>query len=222
METTVLEADILGLDDITNVEVEDLVTEDVNLIFLGIDSSGSMQPFERIMPQELEKFKKELGSCKQSDQILVSRANFSDGLQITGYQKVNDIDTGYSPRNMTILYDTIIAGGNELMKYMDELKSQGVRVRAAFAIFSDGEDTASRLDFHVARTMVDQLNKREIITAYMEFGDAAKGMGKYLGFRNIMTTGGTGDELRAMFALLSTSVVQFSQSIKPKDDFFAV
>jgi len=217
-----LESIILGLDDIDNVEVEELETEDVNLIHLGIDCSSSMTGFKSMMNKELEKFKLEIGGSSASDQILIARSNFSDDLEIGGYQKVVDLETDYILGQMTVLYDTIVNGSTEMLKYIDELKSQGMRVNAVFAIFSDGEDTKSKSSISEAKQSILELNKREIITAYMEFGSVAAGMGTKIGFRNVLKTGGSGDELRQMFGILTTSVIQHSQLSVPSqdDDFF--
>lgn len=217
-----MESIILGLDDIDNVEVQDLETEDVNLIHLGIDCSSSMTGFEQMMQEELEKFKQEIGSSSTVDQILIARSNFSDDLEIGGYHKVADLNTDYVLGQMTVLYDTIVNGSIEMLKYIDELKSQGMRVNGVFAIFSDGEDTKSKSSISEAKQSILELNKREIITAYMEFGNVAAGMGAKLGFKNVLKTGGSGDELRQMFGVLTTSVIQHSQLSVPSqdDDFF--
>lgn len=43
-----MENDVFGLDDIEieNTSVDEIDAEDVNLIFVGIDRSGSMRPYE--------------------------------------------------------------------------------------------------------------------------------------------------------------------------------
>ena len=65
--------EIDGLDDIEieNTSVEDIDSENINLIFLGIDQSGSMNSFSRDMKHSLNEFKDALTNSKEADEILV-------------------------------------------------------------------------------------------------------------------------------------------------------
>jgi hypothetical protein len=225
MEKINNKAQILGIDEIEskNTAVDDLGTENVNLIFIGVDCSGSMDCYVSDMGKELTDFKDAILNSKEADEILLARANFNDRVDICGYKKVDDFEVNYSAGGNTKLYDTIVIGGNELENYIENyLKKQGMRVKAVFAVFSDGDDTASLKSFQDAKAVIEMLNKKEIVTAFICFGTADT-MAKYLGFKNILRLGSSKSDLRRAFSCLSKSVIQNSKSVLNKTaDFFDV
>jgi hypothetical protein len=217
------EEKIDGLEEIEveNTPIDDLETEDVNLMFLGIDVSGSMQDYVNVMKDELKKFKQSIIDSKEADKILVARADFSDFLKIRGYKKIESFDVDYNTFDTTQMYDTIIDGSEKLLEYMDHLKKNGMRVKAVFAIFSDGMDNASKNNCTTARQVVDKLNSLEIVTAFICFGDEALQEAEDLCFKNVLKAGRTESELRKAFNQLSQSLISSSKSVVAKtDDFF--
>ena len=86
-----------GIDDIEieNTSVEEIDSENINLIFLGIDQSGSMSSFSNDMKHSLNEFKDALTNSKEADEILVARANFEDSIDIGGYKKIDEFDTAF-------------------------------------------------------------------------------------------------------------------------------
>ena len=223
--------EIMGLDEIENenTAIDDLDSEVVNLINVAIDQSGSMNGFVNDMQQSLSDFKDSIQQSKEADTILVARTDFYDNdVDIAGYKKIDMFDTDYQASGMTPLYDAIIEAVDKLTNknnsgYMDVLKSQGMRVKSVFAIFSDGEDTSSRSGLSEAKAKIDYLNKREIVTACVCFGSDAENEAKRLGIKNILKVGSSASELRRAFNCLSKSVAENSQSaINKTQDFFEV
>ena len=213
-----------GLDEIEveNTAVDELESENINLIFLGIDESGSMGMFLNDMNTALVEFKTALEESKEADEILVARADFEDNCRIGGYKKISEFDTSFTFGGMTALYDTICQGAEKLMDYRKFLRGQGVRVKAVFAIFSDGEDTVNG-NFSEAKRAVANLNSEEITTAFISFGGTATQTAKDLGFRNILDVASSASELRKAFNCLSKSVIESSKSVlSDGDDFFTV
>lgn len=218
--------EIDGLDEIEveNAAVDDLDTESVNLIFIGIDESYSMCPYSADMKNCLNEFKAALINSKEADEILIARADFSDDVKVGGYKKISEFDTGYTVYNMTALYGTITQGTEKLMEYRKFLKEQGMsRVKSVFAIFSDGSNTVGN-DFGGAKNCIETLNKEEITTAFVSFGSGAMQEAKDLGFRNILDVASSASELRKAFNCLSKSVIESSKSVLSDDgdDFFQV
>lgn len=218
--------EIDGLDEIEveNTAVDDLDSENINLIFLGVDKSYSMNKYKGDMGNCLNEFKSALTDSKEADEILIARADFSDDVKIGGYKKISELDTSYDVCNMTALYDTIIQGTEKLLEYRKFLKAQGMsRVKAVFAIFSDGEDTLNG-DFSKAKKSIETLNGEEITTAFISFGGAATQTAKDLGFRNILDVASSASELRKAFNCLSKSVIESSKSVMSDDadDFFQI
>lgn len=222
--------EIDGLDEIEveNTAIDDLDTENINLMFLGIDESGSMTSHTNAMQVSLEGFKAGLSNSKEADEILVARADFSDFVKVGGYKKVYEFDPSYQTYYTTSMYDTIVEGVEKLEEYRKFLKEQGMRVKVVFAMFSDGQDEGSKRDFRDAKKAVDFLNNEEITTAFVAFGNGALNEAKKLGFRNILDVYKIDKEdleskLREAFGCLSKSVYESSKSVLPDgDDFFQI
>jgi uncharacterized protein YegL len=218
--------EINGMEDIEieNTSVEEIDSENVNLIFIGIDSSGSMGCFESDMSQCLNGFKDALVNSKESDEILVARADFNDMINVGGYKKINQFDTAYDANGGTAMYDVIVTGADKLISYIDFLKNeQNMRVKAVFAIFSDGYDNASRNRLNDAKRKIEELNNLEITTAFISFGNDAISEAKRLDFKNLLNVTSSASELRKAFNCLSKSVIESSQSVLPDGDgFFGV
>ena len=217
--------EIDGLDDIEieNTSVEEIDSENINLIFLGIDQSGSMSSFSNDMKHSLNEFKDALTNSKEADEILVARANFEDSIDIGGYKKIEEFDTAFRAGGCTAMYDAITEGTEKLKEYRQYLKDQGVRVKAVFAIFSDGLDNSSHSNFSDAKRSIEFLNNEEITTAFISFGGEATNEAKSLGFRNILDVTSSASELRKAFNCLSKSVIESSKSVVADgDDFFQI
>jgi uncharacterized protein YegL len=216
---------ILGLDQIEteNTAIDNMETENINLIFVGVDCSSSMSTFVHEMKGELKNFKEALTKSKEADEILVARADFSHNIKIGGYKKITEFDATYKSDGSTRLYDVIVEAGDKLMAYLLYLKQQGMRCKAVFSIFSDGEDTYSTNDFATARRKVEELNKNEIVSAFISFGSDTEKIAKDLQFKNVLVVGRSSTELRKAFSCLSQSVIANSKSVVNKtDDFFAI
>lgn len=218
--------DVMGLDEIEiqNTSVDDINSELVNLIFVAIDQSGSMCRYIGDMKKSLKEFKDALTNSKEVDEMLIARANFNDcNVDVGGYKKVEDFNEGYNSDGGTPLYDVVIEGTKKLTDYMDYLKQQGMRVKAVFSVFSDGEDTTSRNSISAARQCIEELNNKEITTAFISFGSYALTEAKNMKFKNILNVGSSASELRKAFDCLSKSVIDSSKSVVPKtDDFFDI
>ncbi len=219
------ELEIEGLDNIIqeNTAVEDIDSEVVNLIFVGIDQSGSMCGYSNDMKKCLSEFKDALLNSKEADEMLIARGNFSsDTIDIGGYKAVNEFDAFYAASGLTPLYPTIIEAGERLLNYIEYLKSEGMRVKAVFSIFSDGEDTTN-VPEDEAKEIIKRLNEKEIVTAFISFGPDAQAIAGRLGFKNKLNLGASASELRKAFNCLSKSVVENSKSaINKHDDFFDI
>lgn len=217
--------EIEGLDEIEaeNTAVDDLDSENINLIFLGIDESGSMNVYTREMQNCLAEFKAALQDSKEADEILVARADFSGNVTIGGYKKISEFGTGFTANDITAMYDAIVEGSGKLKDYRKHLKQSGVRAKAVFAIFSDGLDNASRNGFSTAKREIETLNNEEITTAFISFGGQATQVARDLGFRNILDVASSASELRKAFNCLSKSVIESSKSVLDDgDDFFQI
>lgn len=217
-----IEIDGLEEIEIENTSVEEIDSENINLIFLGIDQSGSMCTYDREMKSSLNEFKDALVNSKEADEILVARANFEDSIGIGGYKKISEFDVNFGAGGCTAMYDAIVEGTEKLKEYRKYLKDQGVRVKAVFAIFSDGADNSSSAGFSEAKRAVEFLNNEEITTAFISFGGAATQVSKDLKFRNLLDVSSSATELRKAFNCLSKSVIESSKSVMSDEDNFFI
>jgi len=219
------EINVMGLEDIEveNTSVEDIDSETVNLIFVAVDGSGSMDQYVRDMCDSLIEFKAALADSKECDEILLARADFAADINVGGYKPIVDFTTNYNASGMTALYDVVVDGEQKLTQYVQFLRNQGMRVKAVFSVFSDGEDTCSHNQLHQAKQAISTLNSDEVVTAFISFGGGATSVAKSLGFQNVLDVGGSASELRRAFNCLSKSVIENSQSVVQKtSDFFDV
>lgn len=212
-----------GLDEIEieNTSVDEIDSENINLMFLGIDKSGSMSCYCNDMVDSLNSFKQALTESKEADEILVARADFNGKITVGGYKRITEFDTSYSAGGMTALYDVIEDGTKRLNDYMEYLKQQGVRVKAVFAIFSDGEDTVKN-DASAAKKCIQELNQKEVTTAFISFGGEATNVARQLGFKNVLDVRSSASELRKSFDCLSKSVIESSKSVVSDGDSFFI
>lgn len=221
-ETFDLESSAAG-----SMSIDDIETENVTLQFMGIDGSGSMYGDQNDMQEAMTFYKSAIAGSKQADEILVCRADFADHLDMGGYLPADQLSTAYSAHGMTALYDVIVEGKKKLVAYMEYLRSQGVRVKAIFSVFSDGEDTISTASQSEARKAIEELNNLEITTAFIGFRDG-KGVGESLHFKNNLDVtekdrsgqASFESQLRNAFDCLSKSVISSSKSLAPDNDAF--
>lgn len=216
--------DIDGLGDIEaeNTSVDELESENVNLMMIGVDCSGSMRQWKNDMVQCLTDFKDALENSKESNEILIARANFEDRVDIGGYKAIDEFDTAFHAGGCTALYDCVVIGSQKMLEYRKYLRDQGVRVKCVFAIFSDGEENVSSADVATARQAIANLNNEEITTAFISFGSDAKVEAQRLGFKNLLTVDSSASELRRAFNCLSKSVIESSKSVVADGDAFFV
>lgn len=218
-----LDVDGLGVDiETQNTAIDDLESENVNLMMIGIDGSGSMSSYSNDMIQCLNDFKDALTNSKESNEILVARADFASDVNIGGYKAIDEFDTSFSAGGSTAMYDTVVEGSRKMLEYRKYLRDQGVRVKCVFAIFSDGFENASRADVATARQAIENLNREEITTAFISFGGDAKVEAQRLGFVNLLEVGSSASELRKAFNCLSKSVIESSKSVVADGDAFFV
>lgn len=223
MEMDGLDIDGLGADiEAQNTAIDDLESENINLMLIGIDGSGSMSSYRNDMMQCLTDFKDALENSKEANEILVARADFASDIDIGGYKAIDEFDTSFSAGGCTAMYDAVVEGSAKMLEYRKYLRDQGVRVKCVFAIFSDGYENGSKADVAAARQAIANLNREEITTAFISFGSDAKVEAQKLGFVNMLEVGSSASELRKAFNCLSKSVIESSKSVVADGDAFFV
>lgn len=193
--------EIDGLEEIEmeNTSVDEIDSENINLIFLGIDQSGSMDAFRSDMKHSLAEFRDALKDSREAEEILVARADFEDKITVGGYKKIGEFDTSFSAGGCTAMYDAVTEGTRRLREYRQYLKDQGVRVNAVVISSSLRKST----HFFASPKLLLEA--------------------KDLGFRNILDVTSSASELRKAFDCLSKSVIESSKSVVADgEDFFQI
>ena len=209
--------EIDGIDEAmeANLDVDEIELANTTVIDFIIDGSASMGDYEAkgTMHDCLEHYKNAICNSKQSDEMLVSKTIFHSTVENGGYVKPEDFDTDYHTRGCTKLYDAIVARRKLLVDYMDQIKDNGGTPRGVMVILSDGWDNASKFSISDARMAIADLKKKEIVVAFIAFGDEAKGIANDLGIdsRNVMEVSNDESSLRHVIDLVSKSAISASK-----------
>ncbi|MHA2279600.1 MAG: hypothetical protein ACXAC5_01730 [Promethearchaeota archaeon] len=222
------ELDDIALAGCEGVDVEDIDSEEVTLVIVAIDGSGSMYEWAtEVTKAYREQFLEPLRGAKNANSILVSVLVFSGGRGenirlLHGYTPVPQCpeltDADYQPDGSTPLYDAVWNGLTGLVTYGQHLRDNGTRTKSIAVVLSDGWENASRISASKLRRLSgDVLKQQEFVLAYVFFGDQADGdkYAKDIGFppHHRLTEDLDGSGIRRVFGQVSASVITTSQAL---------
>ena len=211
-------------DILNNLDDLEISISSPNLILLLIDSSGSMFGYKEKMAFELKKFKDKMTAMDESSTVIISRWDFSEKIDASDFDKIENFPTNYYADGGTRLYETIICAKEALLGTSEEegaieiLQNQGYDPKVAIILFSDGEDSDGVYNLErAAAAAVSEMNDNDIVTAFVCFGDSSRKVAKKLNFRNIDTK----YDLEEAFDAISSSCIRQSMSaVSLTDNFF--
>ena len=210
-------------------QVDDLNTDDVTLLVVIMDQSGSMGSVKNDVIDSFNQMTRALADSKASDSILMSAWTFDNNPNLlfgyTPIDSVKDISSQeYSPRGATALYDAVLDGFTGIVAYGQNLRNAGIRTRSIVCVITDGGDNVSGATASAVKTVSDDLVRQEMYTlAFVGLGNEAhfKQIADKMGFNNVLTTGNTASEIRRTLNLISGSVIRTSQNqISPGSNNF--
>ncbi|MFZ4815348.1 MAG: vWA domain-containing protein [Phototrophicaceae bacterium] len=210
-------------------QVDDLNTDDVTLLVVVIDESGSMGGVRQDVVDAFNQMARALADSKAADSILMSAWTFEDKPKLLfGYSpidSVKDLDaSNYNPNGATALYDAVMDGFTGIVAYGQELRNGGIRTRCIVVVISDGEDNVSGHTAASVKSVAEDLLRQELYTlAFVGLGDAKtfQKIAAAMGFPNVLTTGNTPSEIRRALNMVSGSVIRTSQNqISPTNNSF--
>lgn len=200
--------------------VDSLATDDVVLLQVVLDESGSMDGVQQTVIDEANNIKKALLKSKVADSVLTSfwKFNTQPVLLQNWTQLANTADlttANYDPNGGTAMYLTGVQALTSMEAYAQTLARSGVRVRRVSVMLSDGADNSSgSTTAHAVKTIADDMISREMTTlAFIGFGDKASmtKIGKSMGYPAIWTASElNAKEIRAALEMVSGSVIQGS------------
>ena len=171
----------------------DFSSDNINIIALLYDESGSMEEHVYAMQKANRAFYDDFSKFEEKGSIAISKARFSNYYRMSPFKEVRFFDTSYRADNATHLYSSIVKTVESTIAYYNELvKRLNVRARITFLVFTDGEDNEECGRYmDAAKAAVTELNSLDATTVFVAFGEAVgSGAGEKLGFtctKNITT-----------------------------------
>ncbi len=201
-------------------QIDSLNTDDVTLLAVLIDASGSMQSVRDDVIDAFNQMARALADSKARDSILMSAWTFSDQPTLlfgyTPIDRVQDLTkAAYAPNGSTALYDAALDGFTGIVAYGQELRNGGIRTRCIVIVISDGDDNASGHTAASVKTVAQDLLRQEYYTlAFVGMGDPASfsQIASNMGFPSVLTVGNTASEIRRALNMVSGSVIRASQT----------
>ena len=194
------------------------------ILFVVItDVSPSINSYVNAMnTASREVFMQELKNCHRKNDILIKNITFASSVKHTsGFLPIVNLQDDYldvHPRETsTSLYQAVLEGLEHAFAYRKDLEAQGIEVRTAIFIITDGVDNDSPIgaDKKVA-TLVDSLRSNEAWIS--SFTINMLGVGSPSGFRNsciqmgldpdkcLVTISNSASEIRQQMGVVSQSV----------------
>ena len=201
-------------------QIDDLNTDDVTLLVVILDQSGSMNSVRNDVIDAFNEMTRALADSKAADSILMSAWTFDNQPNLLfGYTPIDSVkdlnDTMYKPQGATALYDATMDSFTGIVAYGQDLRNNGIRTRSIVVVISDGADNVSGYTAASVKTVAMDLLRQEFYTlAFVGFGNEThfKKIAESMGFNNILTTANTPGEIRRTLNMISGSVIRASQS----------
>ena len=222
--------DDMALGGCAGVDPDDIDSEEVTLVSVVLDESGSMYSHrEAVIEAFNEWFLKPIQGARNAESILVSAWTFSDmdGKDavrlLHGYTPVPDCPkltkSKYKPDGGTPLFEAIHHTLTGMIAYAATLADAGTRTKCIVIVLSDGWENASKrgiTDMKVKRLSESALAQETFVLSYVYFGYEADGdqHAEKVGFpkRHRLTANKSDAEIRRVFGTMSASVISTSQT----------
>lgn len=233
-DTIVDKLDDISLAGSFGIPTDDIDTEDVTLVSVLIDGSGSMQPYrDDVIKNYNDSFLKPIQGAANAKSILVSTWIFSESPGIPLVRLLHSHKPAgecplltrqdYAPDGGTPLYKALYQALTGIFNYGNTLLDNGHNIKRIVLLLSDGEENASRgfvSSSQLKQFSKDMLNTETCVLSYIYFGDERDG-NKYasnIGFpenhrltEDVRNQGGA-QAIRRVFGTISSSVIRASQS----------
>ncbi|HRE47569.1 MAG TPA: vWA domain-containing protein [Aggregatilineales bacterium] len=210
-------------------QVDDLNTDDVTLLAVLLDESGSMDSVRNDVIDAFNQMMRALHDSKAKDSILVSAWKFANSPSLlfnyTPIDNVKDLTAqDYTPNGGTALYDATMDSFTGIVGYGQDLRNNGIRTRCIVVVVTDGGDNSSGHSAASVRTVALDLLRQEYYSlAFVGFGDEPMftQIAQAMGFPSLMTAGTGAKEIRKALNLVSGSIIKASQAkIQPTGNNF--
>lgn len=169
-----------------NLLVEYILGDEIYLISLLIDSSGSMSDSSSDIRRFLLDIYQQFKDLQSYYPLLTSRIDFNEQVIGTGFRPTEDLFTEYNTGGGTSLYDAIEFLSFNIFNYTKELQSLKKKVHNIMICISDGEDLNSSTTLEDAQGTMGYINPIAQ-TIYLYCGEEkAASQGRKLGFQQVI------------------------------------
>lgn len=230
--TALAKLDDIALSGCMGVNADEIDSEDVSLLHICIDASGSMlNQRQQVIDEYNNRLLAPLKASRDRDKILIALSTFSgNGVSlIHSYapaSKCNELDKNdYLPSGSTPLYDAVYNGLIGIAAYGSYLRNNGTRVKSFFVVISDGGENASinATQGQTKNLSTDLIKAQEFVLAFSYLSSPADAAtveqlsNQYadeLGFpsEHRLTTSLDSSGIRNLFGTVSASVISASKS----------
>lgn len=202
----------------------DFSSDNINIIVLLYDYSGSMEEYATAMRKANKAFYDDFSRFEEKGSIAIAKGRFATSFDMTPFDSVKHFNTEYSANGGTRLYYGIVEAVKRTVLYYNEIvKRLNVQPRITFLVFTDGEDTEGLEHYSDAKNLIKQLNSMDATTVFVAFGEAIQnGDGERLGFSCTKDIHTVKELVSCMGVELSKSCKEQSRSAYSlKSEFFS-
>lgn len=191
----------------------DFSSDNINIITLLYDESGSMSGDREAMLIANQAFYSDFSKFEEKGSIAISKAVFSESFDMWPFKDVKSFNTDYKVYGNTYLYNAICSAASNTIAYYNEIvKRLNVRPRITFLVFTDGiahDDDR----FNEAKAWIKKLNLLDATTVFVAFRDAISNeSGNQLGFSCTRNITNVRDLISTLGTELSKSCKEQSRS----------
>ena len=199
--------------------IDDLVGDQVTLVCVVLDKTGSMDPHRLEVVEAYNRMLEALRSSKAADSILLSAWFFDEKSQL--YHSFLPLGSclalsrnNYFPDGNTALFDAVLDSFTGVVAYAQELKNHGILTKAVVVAVTDGDDNSSRHRASEVKVIAESLLRQEIYTlALVGFGSGiASRAARDMGFPNFLEADADASSIRRAMNTVSKSVIRASQT----------
>lgn len=203
----------------------DFSSDNINIIALIYDESGSMEGDLESMCTANKAFFRDFSKFEEKGSIAVSKAVFNESFYMTPFSDIKYFNTACRANGGTHLYRAIkLAAENTIDYYNEIVKRLNCRPRITFLVFSDGEDNENNASsFKHAKQALVELNSLDATTVFVAFAEAiSSGIGENLGFTCTKNITSVKELIACLGTELSKSCKEQSRSVYSlKSEFFS-
>ena len=205
------------------------MTSTVIMFIVVNDVSPSISSYENTMNTVArDVFIQDLKNSHRKNDIVVKAITFCEKVEHkSGFMPILSVPDDYfdvhNQGSATALYDAVLAALEHATNYRKDLEDQGIEVRTAIFISTDGEDNSSHYDSAAKiQKMVEDLRRNEAWAS--SFTINMLGVGKASYFENacremgldhtkcLVTVGNSAGEIRKQMGVVSQSVSSSSST----------